>query len=162
MKRIIFTLLCMLALSATAQTVTRTQHRAAVANDAVTTGTMTIRKPDYISISTDGGKELLIMEGTKFTMTMGGKKHVTDSRKNDQFATFHAILEAIINGQSIPSADDVTVTTKGGQKSITITPNGKKRQMFTSFLLVVDAKTSAIQQIRMNGRKGDYTDYIIK
>ena len=162
MKRIIFTLLCMLALSATAQTVTRTQHRAAVANDAVTTGTMTIRKPDYISISTDGGKELLIMEGTKFTMTMGGKNHVTDSRKNDQFATFHAILEAIINGQPIPSADDVTVTTKGGQKSITITPNGKKRQMFTSFLLVVDAKTSAIQQIRMNGRKGDYTDYIIK
>lgn len=162
MKRIIFTLLCMLALSATAQTVTRTQHRAAVANDAVTTGTMTIRKPDYISISTDGGKELLIMEGTKFTMTMGGKKHVTDSRKNDQFATFHAILKAIINGQPIPSADDVTVTTKGGQKSITITPNGKKRQMFTSFLLVVDAKTSAIQQIRMNGRKGDYTDYIIK
>ena len=162
MKRIIFTLLCMLALSATAQTVTRTQHRAAVANDAVTTGTMTIRKPDYISISTDGGKELLIMEGTKFTMTMGGKKHVTDSRKNDQFATFHAILEAIINGQPIPSADDVTVTTKSGQKSITITPNGKKRQMFTSFLLVVDAKTSAIQQIRMNGRKGDYTDYIIK
>ena len=162
MKRIIFTLLCMLALSATAQTVTRTQHRAAVANDAVTTGTMTIRKPDYISISTDGGKELLIMEGTKFTMTMGGKKHVTDSRKNDQFATFHAILEAIINGQPIPSADDVTVTTKGGQKSITITPNGKKRQMFTSFLLVVDAKTSAIQQIRMNGRKGDYIDYIIK
>ena len=162
MKRIIFTLLCMLALSATAQTVTRTQHRAAVANDAVTTGTMTIRKPDYISISTDGGKELLIMEGTKFTMTMGGKKHVTDSRKNDQFATFHAILEAIINGQPIPSADDVTVTTKGGQKSITITPNGKKRQMFTSFLLVVDAKTSAIQQIRMNGSKGDYTDYIIK
>ena len=162
MKRIIFTLLCMLALSATAQTVTRTQHRAAVANDAVTTGTMTIRKPDYISISTDGGKELLIMEGTKFTMTMGGKNHVTDRRKNDQFATFHAILEAIINGQPIPSADDVTVTTKGGQKSITITPNGKKRQMFTSFLLVVDAKTSAIQQIRMNGRKGDYTDYIIK
>ena len=152
----------MLALCATAQTVTRTQHRAAVANDAVTTGTMTIRKPDYISISTDGGKELLIMEGTKFTMTMGGKKHVTDSRKNDQFATFHAILEAIINGQPIPSADDVTVTTKGVQKSITITPNGKKRQMFTSFLLVVDAKTSAIQQIRMNGRKGDYTDYIIK
>ena len=87
---------------------------------------------------------------------------MTDSRKNNQFATFHAILEAIINGQPIPSADDVTVTTKGGQKSITITPNGKKRQMFTSFILVVDAKTSAIQQIRMNGRKGDYTDYIIK
>ena len=164
MKRFILALaiiICHVTLSA-AQTVTRTRHQAALTTDAVTTGTLTIRKPDYISISTDGGKELLIMEGTKFTMTMGGKKHVTDSRKNDQFATFHAILEAIINGQPIPSADDVTVTTKGGQKSITITPNGKKRQMFTSFLLVVDAKTSAIQQIRMNGRKGDYIDYIIK
>ena len=162
MKRIIFTLLCMLALSATAQNVTRTQHRAAVAKDAVTTGTMTIRKPDYISISTDGGKELLIMEGTKFTMTMGGKKHVTDSRKNNQFATFHAILEAIINGQPIPEADDVTKTTKGGLHTITITPKGKKRQLFTSFLLVVAAKTSPTRHISMSDRKGDYPDHSIK
>ncbi len=39
---------------AEAQTVTRTRHQAALTTDAVTTGTLTIRKPDYICISTDG------------------------------------------------------------------------------------------------------------
>jgi hypothetical protein len=155
-----FCLFTFLPLSA--QTVTRTQHRAAVTQDAVTTGTMTVRKPDYICISTDGGREQLIMEGTKFTMTMGGKKHVTDSRKNAQFATFHTVMKAVINNQPIPTGEDLTVSTKNGQMTITITPQKKKRQMFTSFVLVIDAKTSAIRQLRMNGRKGDYTDYKIQ
>ena len=145
-----------------AQTVTRTQHRMAVAQDAVTTGTMTIRTPDHISISTNGGQELLMMDGTKFTMTMGGKQHVTDSRKNLQFATFHAVLKAVINNQPIPAGDDLTVSTQRGQKTITITLEKKKRQLFTSYVLVIDAKTSAIRQLRMNGRGGDYTDYRIQ
>ena len=80
MKRILLMLLCILALNATAQTVTRTQHRAAVTQDAVTTGTMTIRKPDYICISTNSGREQLIMDGTKFTMTVGSKRHVRPVR----------------------------------------------------------------------------------
>lgn len=63
-----------------AQSVTRTQHRAAVTTDAVTTGNMTIRKPDYICISTDGGREQLIMDGTKFTMTIGGR-NILQTRK---------------------------------------------------------------------------------
>ena len=99
MKRILLMLLCILALNATAQTVTRTQHRAAVTQDAVTTGTMNIRKPDYICISTNSGREQLIMDGTKFTMTVGSKRHVTDSRKNNQFTTFHSVLKAVINNQ---------------------------------------------------------------
>lgn len=162
MKKLFLMLFCTLVLSVHAQNVTRTQHRAAVTQDAVTTGNMTIRKPDYISILTDGGKEALIMEGTKFTMTMGGKQHVTDSRKNAQFATFHEVLKAVINNQALPTGDDLTVSTKNGQKTITITPEKKKRQLFTSFVLVVDAKTSAIRELRMNGRKGDYTDYKIQ
>lgn len=165
MKKIVLILAFMLCQLSwiTAQNVTRTHHRAAVTQDAVTTGTMTIRKPDYISISTDGGKEQLIMEGTKFTMTMGGKKHVTDSRsKNKQFATFHDVLVAVINNQALPTSDELTVSTKAGTKTITITPEKKKRQMFSSFVLVIDAKTSAIRQLRMNGRGSDYTDYKIQ
>lgn len=159
MKKLILSLMCMLALSASAQTVTRTQHRTAITQDAVTTGTMTIRKPDYISISTNGGKEQLIMDGTKFTMTMGGKQHVTNSQKNPQFSTFHTVLKAIINGQSIPASNDLNVSSKNGLKTITITPIKKKRQIFTSFILVVDSKTSAIRQLRMNERAGNYINY---
>jgi len=145
-----------------AQTVTRTRHQAALTTDAVSTGTLTIRKPDYICISTDGGRDQLIMDGTQFTMTTGGKKHVTDSKRNAQFATFQKVLNAVINGQPIPTGDDMTIATKNGQQTITITPTGKKRQMFTSFVLVVDEKTSAIRQLRMNERAGNYVNYEFK
>lgn len=163
MKKILLFLLCMLAVTANAQTVTKTSHKKAVKTDVVTTGTMTVRKPDYICISTDNNKDQLIMDGTQFTMTMGGKKHTTDSRKNAQFATFQSVLTAVINGQPIPAGDDLAVTTQGGRKTITITPDGKKRrQLFTSFVLVIDAKTSAFKVLRMNGRNEDYTEYVFK
>lgn len=141
---------------------TRTRHQAALTTDAVTTGTLTIRKPDYICISTDGGRDQLLMEGTKFTMTMGGKKHVTDSRRNAQFATFQKVLNAVINGQPVTKGEDMTIVTKNGLQTITITPAAKKRQMFTSFVLVVDAKTSDFRQLRMNERGGNYVNYDFK
>ena len=166
MKRLILILTvftCYLSLSpAEAQTVTRTRHQAALTTDAVTTGTLTIRKPNYICITTDGGREQLLMDGTQFTMTMGGKKHVTDSRQNAQFATFQKVLNAVINGQSVPQSEDMTIVTKNGLQTITITPTAKKRQMFTSFVLVVDAKTSAFRQLRMNERAGNYVNYDFK
>jgi hypothetical protein len=145
-----------------AQTVTRTRHQAALTTDAVTTGTLTIRKPDYICISTDGGREQLLMDGIQFTMTTGGKKHVTDSKRNAQFATFQKVLHAVINGQPVPKGEDMTIVTKNGQQTITITPTGKKRQMFTSFVLVIDTKTSALRQLLMNERAGNYVKYDFK
>lgn len=165
MKKLILVLaFAFLQLSfAVAQTVVRTQHRAAVVQDVVTTGTMTIRKPSYICISTNQEREQLIMDGSKFTMTMGGKKHVTDSRKNAQFATFHEVLKAVIANKPIPESSEMSVSTKNGQKTIVITPvSKKKRQMFSSFELVIDEKTSAIKQLRMNERGGNYVNYVFK
>ena len=159
MKKIVLLFCCLLALTAQAQTVTKTTHKKAVKTDAVTTGTVTIRKPDYICISVDNNKDQLIMDGTQFTMTMGKRKHVTDSKKNAQFVTFQQVLTAVINNQPIPASEELTVLTKGGQKVITITPVSKKRQLFTSFVLSVDAKTSAFRTLRMNGRGEDYTEY---
>ena len=152
MKKLLLIMFCMLACFAQAQQVTKTVHKKAVKTDVVTTGTMTIRKPDYICISTDNDRDLLMMDGTKFTITIGSKRHTTDSRNNPQFTTFHEVLTAVINGQPIPQSDDMTITTKNGQKTITITPVGKKRQLFSSFVLVIDAKTSAVVQLRMNER----------
>ncbi len=165
MKKIIFSLTLMLccATMAMAQQVTKTRHTKALKTDVVTTGTMTIRKPDYICISTDGGKDQLIMDGTKFTMVADGRKHKTDSKKNAQFATFHQVLHAVINGQAVKSGGELQVERKGRQLLMTITPaTKKKRQLFSSFLLVTDAETSAIQLLRMNDAKGGYTEYVIK
>ena len=162
MKKLLLILFCMLACFAQAQQVTKTVHKKAVKTDVVTTGTMTIRKPDYICISTDNDRDLLMMDGTKFTITIGSKRHTTDSRNNPQFTTFHEVLTAVINGQPIPQSDDMTITTKNGQKTITITPVGKKRQLFSSFVLVLDAKTSAVVQLRMNERGENYINYDFK
>jgi hypothetical protein len=159
MKKIVLLFCCLLALTAQAQTVTKTTHKKAVKTDAVTTGTVTIRKPDYICISVDNNKDQLIMDGTQFTMTMGKRKHVTDSKKNAQFVTFQQVLTAVINNQPIPASEELTILTKGGQKVITITPVSKKRQLFSSFVLTIDAKTSAFRTLRMNGRGEDYTEY---
>lgn len=159
MRKLIFALLCTLAISAGAQTVTRTQHRAAIVDDAVTTGSVTIRKPDYICISTAADQEQLIMDGTMFTMKTGGKNHVTDSRKNRQFATFHQVLKAVINHQPVTAGEELTVNDSNGLRTITVTPAKKKRQMFTSFVLVIDSKTWAIRQLRMNERAGNYVNY---
>ena len=157
---VVFTLLCG---TMGAQNVTRTRHQAALTTDAVTTGTLTIRKPDYICISTDGGRDQLLMDGTKFTMTMGGKLHETDSQQNPQFDTFQKVLHAVINAQPIPECEDLTVETKNGQRIVTITPSTKKKcQMFTSFVLVVDEKTSAFRQLRMNERADNYINYDFK
>ena len=162
MKKLLLIMFCMLACFAQAQQVTKTVHKKAVKTDVVTTGTMTIRKPDYICISTDNDRDLLMMDATKFTITIGGKRHTTDNRNNPQFTTFHDVLTAVINGQPIPQTDDMTITTKGGQKTITITPVGKKRQLFTSFVLTLDTKTSAIVHLRMNARGEDYINYDFK
>ena len=166
MKRLILALTLIILpftfVGLSAQTVTRTRHQAALTTDAVSTGTLTIRKPNYISISTDAGRNQLLMDGTQFTMIMDGKKHVTDSKRNAQFATFQKVLNAVINGQSIPQSEDMTIVTKNGLQTITITPAAKKRQMFTSFVLVVDAKTSAFRQLRMNERGGNYVNYDFK
>ena len=163
MRQLLISLFCVLAMSVSAQSVTKTSHKKAVKTDVVTTGTLTIRKPDYICISTDGDKDQLIMDGTQFTMTMGGRKHVTDSKKNPQFATFHAVLKAVINQQPISQGEDMTFENKGNLTTVTIVPKDqKKRQLFSSFLLTVDNKTKAIRTLRMNGRGEDYTEYTFK
>ncbi len=162
MKNLLLLFCCLFALSLQAQTVTKVSHSKAVKTDVVTTGEMTIRKPDYICISTDGGKDQLIMDGTKFTIITKGKKHVTDSKTNALFATFQKVLHAVINDQPIPAGNDLTIQKSNGLQTITITPSAQKRQMFTSFVLVVDSKTSVMKRLRMNGRNDGYTEYTFK
>lgn len=162
MKQLLLLLCCLFALSVQGQSVTKVSHRKAMKEDVVTTGDMTVRKPDYICIKTDGGRDMLEMDGTRFTMTQNGKKHVTDSKKNELFATFQKVLHAVLNGERIPSGDDIKVTKSGDEDTVTITPSGKKRQMFTSFVLVIDSKRSAMKRLRMNGRSESYTEYTFK
>ena len=149
--------------------VTKTRHKKALKKDQVTTGGAFLLRPDMISISTNEGQDKLVMQGTRFTMTVGGKEQVTDSRKNPQFATFHTVLTSIINGGTtdITQLEDVSVSKTSDSYSVTITPTTdndkkKKRMMFSSFVLVLDKKTGAFKLLRMVERDGSFTDYEFK
>ena len=51
---------------------------------------------------------------------------------------------------------------KRARRTFALTPSGKKRQLFTSFVLIVDSKTSAMKRLRMNGRSESFTEYTFK
>lgn len=142
--------------------VTCVKHNSAVKNNGSSKGSFYMKKPNKVSIIVDGGKDKLIMNGTIFTMVKGGKKHVTDSKKNAQFATFQAVFQSILSGGAtdISKLAGVQVTKSGQNMTITITPDSKKKMMFSSFVLVLDTKTSEIKSLRMNERGKNYTEYL--
>lgn len=151
--------------SATAAAV-RTTHKAALSKDVTAQGTLSMSQPSTVEISIDGGKDALLMEGSTFTMTVRGKKHVTTSQKNPQFATFQKVFESILAGgeQDISTLKEVAVKKEGKLLVVTITPEAadkkqQRRMMFTSFVLTVDPATSQLRSLRMNEKAGNYTEY---
>lgn len=185
MKRLLLmlTLLCQLTISVAQQadfqkavaryknasnvtaTVTKTTHKQAVAKDATDKGTLTMKRPATVSIVMDGGKDQLLMEGSTFTMVVKGKKHVTSSQKNVQFASFQTVFESILSGgqKDISKLGDLTVNKQGSNLVLTITPQADskkaaRRMLFSSFVMTIDTKTSELKSLRMNERAG-YTEY---
>ena len=145
---------------------TRITHKAALAKDATAQGTLTMKQPATVEIAIDGGKDALLMEGSTFTMTVKGKKHITTSQQNPQFATFQKVFESILAGgsQDIATLKEVTIKKDGKQLVLTITPEAadkkqQRRMMFTSFVLTIDAATSQLRSLRMNEKAGNYTEY---
>lgn len=160
----------------------KTNHRAAVKNDEVTNGDMYVEAPDKICLTFNNCADQLIMNSGLFTMTVAGKRYVTDSKKEPIFATFQAVLESIIGGganTAFASMENVKMTKNGADVVITITPKqdapaannasekGAKQKvsrvgkMFTSFVIVVNSANSGLKSIRMNGKGANYTLYEI-
>lgn len=153
----------------TAKTVTakatKTSHKNAVADDAVSKGTLLMKAPAEVSITMEGGKDQLLMQGSTFTMTVKGKKHTTSSEKNTQFRSFQTVFESILSGgaKDISKLGDLTTSKHGNTLQLTITPQADskkaaRRMMFSSFVLTIDTKTSELKSLRMNER-GGYTEY---
>ncbi len=138
----------------------------ALKNKVTETGTMWMKSPDKVSISSKNGKNKLIMNGTTFTMKMNGFKHTTSSKTNAQFATFYSVFKAVLNGgkTDVDQLPGVSVSQKGTTVVVTIVPKTadakkQKRMMFTSFVLEVNSRTSALESLRINQRNGSYTLY---
>lgn len=144
---------------------TKTSHKDAIANDVVTKGKLTMKKPSDVGIVIDGGKDKLLMHGSEFTMVVNGKSHKTSSQKNAQFATFQAVFEYILKGGEgdLAKYSDLAVTKQGNNIVITITPKAdskkaQRRMLFSSFVLTIDKNTSELKALRMNEKSG-YTEY---
>jgi len=151
--------------STTTAAVTKTAHKDAVAQDVVTKGKLTMKRPSEVSIVIDGGKDQLLMQGTTFTMMVKGKKHTTSSKTNVQFASFQTVFESILSGgaKDISALNDLDITKKGQQLVLTITPKAEskkaaRRMLFSSLVITLDTKTSEVRSLLMNER-GGYTEY---
>ena len=96
-------------------TATKTKHKTSVAKDAVSQGTFYVKKPNKVLITFNKGKDALLMNGTNFTMTIGGRKFKTNSTQNAQFKTFQNVLESIFTGGSIDLTknSDVEISKNG-------------------------------------------------
>ncbi len=146
-------------------TATKTTHKAAVAKDAVKTGTLYVKGTEQILISFDKGKDALMMNGETFVMIVKGMKFPTNTKKDAMFGTFHDVLQSVFAGGTtdITKRTDVKSERKGSNIVFTITPtsSGKdtKKQRYTSFMLTIDASAHELRSIRLNGKKGSYTDY---
>src|SRR5574344_1255800 len=146
-------------------TATKTKHKTTVVKDAVAQGTFYVVKPSKVLITSNNGKDALLMNGTNFTMTINGRKFKTNSTQNAQFKTFQNVLESIFTGGGIDLSknEDINITKNGNNVILTITPvvdkKGARRQLFTSFVLVIDSRNSELRTLRMNEKKGNYTEY---
>lgn len=142
-------------------TATRTVHKAAVAKDKVTSGTLYVKNKGA-KVLIANGKDALLMNGTAFTMKKGALKAKTDSNKDAQYKTFHDVLESIFNGGAtdISKHSDIKMAKSGNNVVLTITPVAtKKKQMFSSFIVTIDCKAQELRSIRMMQKGGSYTEY---
>jgi len=150
----------------TTANVTRKQHKPSLTRDIMTTGGAFIMRPDMVSISTNEGQDRLVMQGTKLTMTVDGREHTTDSKRNPQYTTFQKVVTSIINGDTtdIANLPDVTISKTGSSLSITIAPTTdkarkQKKMLFSRFVLVLDIQTSVVKLLRLVELDGGFIDY---
>lgn len=144
------------SLTATAM---RTTHKTS-GKDEVVKGTLYVKSPEKVLIQ--NGKDALLMNGVFFTMKKGPLKARTNSLKDSRYKTFHDVLTGIFNGGSteISKNSDVKILKTGVNVVLTITPEaGKKKMMFSSFVVTIDAKSQELRSIRMNQKGSNYTEY---
>lgn len=147
------------AKTATAQAV-MTKHNKAMKQDKTYSGSLYMKSPDKMAITVNNGKEQLVMNGDVFTMVQSGHKRVASAKTASQFAAFKAVLQSVLSGgkTNISKVSGVKVETEGGNVVVTITPAKAKRMMFTSFVLSINRKTSELEALWLNSKRG-YTKY---
>ena len=148
--------------------VVMTKHNTMVAKDITSQGKFYFKKPSKMCMTFNSGADLLLMDGESFTMVKDGKKQTLQASGNSQMEALKTLMQNFSAGQEsdidLSEIADVDMTNQGDLVAITVTPivtdpKQKRRQMFTSFVVVIDKQKSELKSVRMNEKGQNYTQY---
>lgn len=147
--------------------VKKTSHNAMVTKDVVTTGTFYFKKPMKVCISTNGGKDMLVTDGTSFTLVENGKASTTNAKSNSALAPLVKALQGIVSGNEdtdLSDVADVDMERDGDKMIMTIVPivqkaADKKKMLYQSFELVIDTKAGELRSVKLNGKNKNWDLY---
>lgn len=147
--------------------VTKKVHNEMVTKDVVTTGNFYFKKPAMICITTNGGKDKLVTDGTNFTMVQGGKASTTSGKGNSALTPLVSAIKAITSGKEdvdLSEVADVDMERDGDKLIMTIAPivqkaADRKKMLYQSFVLTIDQKAGQLNSVRLNGKGKNYEQY---
>ncbi len=142
--------------------VIRTEHNALLTKDTTADGYFYYKYPDKMCIRLNDKKDMLLMDGSTYTLMEDGEKSIAKGKIMELFNVLQNVLQNIISNN--PMADvtlcEVAQIDKNGN-TITITPKinakNKRRIVFTSFVIKFDK--NSLKSIRMNKTGENYTQY---
>ncbi len=149
--------------------VTMTRHNAALTQDAVTKGYFYYKKPNTESMVFKITKDMLLADGTVYTMVKSGKKRSVKANNtgNNPFEVLRDILTRLFTADAnakLTSMATVQMKKQGTTCTVTVTPSttdkkALRRFMYTSCVMTIDMKQAEIRSLRINEKAGNYTQY---
>lgn len=145
-----------------------TKHNTMVTKDITNAGKFYFKKPSKMLMSFANGADMMLMNGDQFTIVKDGQKNTASSKGNGQLESLSTVLKNFSAGQEseidLSDIADVDVEKTATTMTMTITPivtdaKQKRKQMFTSFVVVVDTKKGELKSLRMNEKGQNYTQY---
>ena len=146
--------------------VTVTKHNTMVTKDVVNKGKFYYKKPQRMCLT--AGTDMLLMDGDQFTMVMDGKKQSMSGKGNSQMEALKTLMQNFSAGQEsdidLSEIADVDMEKAGDVMTLTITPivtdpKQKRKQLFQSFVVVIDQKKAELKSVRLNEKGKNYTQY---
>lgn len=157
------------SLNSFSATVKLTRHNVALTNDIVTKGQYYWKRPNSQSMVFADTKEMLLAVGNSYTMVKGGKQRTIKAKGmgNNPFEILSDIythLQSADSNGSLTTQANVSVTKQGASYLLTVTPKttdakARRRLMFTSLVITVDAKTGNMSRLLIHERGGNYSQY---
>ena len=146
-----------------------TRHNAALTQDVVSKGYFYYKKPHTESMVFKTTKDMLLAEGSTYTMVKGGKRRVTKANGtgNNPFEVLRDVFANLFvadgNAQLTHMAT-VKLQKQGNTCTMTILPHAsnnkaKRRMMYTSCVVHIDMKTAEIRTLCIYEKAGNYTQY---